>query len=52
MMGILVGIAGVFACINLNSSIEAITISAVMTLAFPLLAYIGIRAKDKQTTVC
>ncbi len=51
MMGILVGIAGVFACINLNSSIEAITISAVMTLAFPLLAYIGIRAKDKQNRV-
>lgn len=51
MMGILVGIAGVFACINLNSSIEAITISAVMTLAFPLLAYIGIRAKDKQNIV-
>ncbi|MBR5991399.1 MAG: diguanylate cyclase [Clostridia bacterium] len=51
MMGILVGIAGVFACINLNSSIQAITISAVMTLAFPLLAYVGIRSKSKQNRV-
>lgn len=50
-LGILVGIAGVAACINLNSSAQAITISAVMTLAFPLMAYIGIRAKDKQYIV-
>lgn len=51
MTGILVGIAGVVACINLNSSIQAIMISAVMTLAFPLLAYVGIRSKEKQNIV-
>ena len=49
--GFLIGLAGVFVCINLNSSYEAIMVSAAMTLAFPLLAYIGIRSKSKQDRI-
>lgn len=47
---ILVGIAGVVACITLGSSKQAILVSAGMTLAFPLLALIGIMSK-RQTGV-
>lgn len=50
-MGFLVGIAGVLACMSLNSSNQAIMVSAVMTLAFPLFAYIGIRVKSRQDTL-
>lgn len=50
-MGFLVGIAGVIACMSLNSSHQAIMVSAIMTLAFPLFAYIGMRVKSKQDTL-
>ena len=49
--GFLVGIMGVLACINLRSSQEAIMVSATMTFAFPLLAYIGIRSKHNQDRI-
>ncbi|MDO5448420.1 MAG: GGDEF domain-containing protein [Clostridia bacterium] len=47
---VLIGIAGVVACIMLGSSEQAIMVSAGMTLTFPLLAFIGIKAK-RQTGV-
>lgn len=49
--GFAVGIAGVFACIQLHSSYEAIMVSAAMTFAFPLLAFIGIRSKKNQDKI-
>lgn len=49
--GFLMGISGVFACISLNSSREAITVSAAMTFILPLLAIIGITSKQKQDVI-
>lgn len=49
--GFAVGIAGVFACIQLHSSYEAIMVSATMTFAFPLLAFLGIRSKNNQDKI-
>lgn len=48
---VLIGITGVIACMSLGSSRQAITVSAAMTLAFPLLAYIGIRAKHQTRII-
>ncbi len=49
--GFLVGIAGILACIMLNSSKEAILVSTVMTFLFPILAALGIAAKKAQTVI-
>lgn len=49
--GFLVGLAGIFACIQLGSSYEAIMVSATMTFAFPLLAFFGIRSKKHQDKI-
>ena len=48
---VLIGITGVIACMSLGSSRQAIMVSAAMTLAFPLLAYIGIRAKHQTRII-
>lgn len=45
------GISGGFACISLNSSKEAITISFAMTFIFPALALWGIYAKQNQEII-
>ena len=50
-MGILAGLAGVISCIYLNSSQQAITISAAMTLAFPLFAFVGMIFKNQQSKI-
>ncbi len=49
--GFLAGISGVIACISLNSSYEAIMVSATMTFAFPLLAFLGIRSSHNQDKI-
>lgn len=45
------GISGGFACISLNSSKEAITISFSMTFIFPALAIWGICSKQNQEII-
>ena len=45
------GISGGFACISLNSSKEAITISFSMTFIFPALAVWGICSKQNQEII-
>ncbi len=47
-MGILVGIFGFITCVMIKSSQQEIMLTAVITLAFPLFSYIGIRVKSKQ----
>ncbi len=46
--GFIVGIAGILACIFLKSSRAAIIVSAVMTFAFPIFAFWGIKANKAQ----
>ncbi|NLL63075.1 MAG: GGDEF domain-containing protein [Ruminococcaceae bacterium] len=49
--GFVLGIAGTINCIAMNSSEQATLISAATAIIFPLLTYVGIRAKEHQNVI-